>query len=342
MSTYKPYAGRPAGKENPFGSPSPGNVFASGGAPRANPFEKPAYNVSKPKAGPAGAKSDSTPSALLSDLGTEPGQDLLDKAGGEEACFLRLFQWLPTRIAELERDERKAAADATSLVLSSLTRQHSLNDAVQRRVSRAYFGLQQTKDLLTAHCLQEADRAFQQLETRGFSMFGESFGRLGPEGATVEMAKAEELSWDLPPASVVAAVAAARKRSSPKIDGKWFSSCFGGGGGEVQTEKETVNLKCPFMMKRIRDPARSTKCTPHLGATDLIASIVVARQQGKPPPCPHCEGKLHESDLVIDPLLAKILKAVPQNVTAIELSKDGKWKAVEFETGDDDDDSGSD
>eukprot|EP01062_Namystynia_karyoxenos_P002542 TRINITY_DN10890_c0_g1_i1.p1 TRINITY_DN10890_c0_g1~~TRINITY_DN10890_c0_g1_i1.p1 ORF type:complete len:353 (+),score=79.18 TRINITY_DN10890_c0_g1_i1:86-1144(+) len=334
-----PFGGRGRGGANPFAKPGAGAAAsdAAGANPFQKEFRKPVY---KPAAASAGErKVDSSPSDLLRELG-DGGPEVVRALGGEEACFQRVAYWLPTRFNELAPDERRAAVSAAIIVLSSLGSEDAGNDGTQRRVSRIYFGLQQTKDALPAHILQQADAAFAQCQSRGFSMMGAPFDRLGAKSDVGEVIAADKLSWDDPPPSIVAAADAVRKRSSRKVDPKWFKRCFDSDDG-MHTDKETLPLRCPFMMRRMRDPVRSTHCKPHLGCTDLIACLVVSRQQGRSPTCPYCDAKLAEADLVVDPLAAMILKVAPANCTAVSVEATGQWKAIDFDTGDDDD-SGSD
>ncbi|KAF7318682.1 hypothetical protein HMN09_00379900 [Mycena chlorophos] len=85
-----------------------------------------------------------------------------------------------------------------------------------------------------------------------------------------------------------------------------------------------LSLKCPLSFARMSLPTRSSKCT-HSQCFDA-ASWYSMMEQTTTWMCPICETKLDWRDLVIDGLVAEILRLTPPNVDHVLLDADGTWR----------------
>ncbi|MCO5555509.1 hypothetical protein L7F22_009054 [Adiantum nelumboides] len=115
--------------------------------------------------------------------------------------------------------------------------------------------------------------------------------------------------------------------------------CIGGGNGpvdngndsdsdlEVISECVFVNLRCPMSGSRMKVAGRFKPCV-HMGCFDLH-TFVELNQRTRKWQCPICLTNYSLDELIIDPFLTRIVKAMKgygEDIVEVEMKPDGHWR----------------
>ncbi|KAH7276482.1 hypothetical protein KP509_39G008900 [Ceratopteris richardii] len=115
--------------------------------------------------------------------------------------------------------------------------------------------------------------------------------------------------------------------------------CISGGNGEVNNGDDSdsdlevisecvfVNLRCPMSGSRMRIAGRFKPCI-HMGCFDLH-TFVELNQRTRKWQCPICLTNYSLEELIIDPFLTGVLKAMKnygEDVVEVEMKPDGSWR----------------
>jgi len=96
---------------------------------------------------------------------------------------------------------------------------------------------------------------------------------------------------------------------------------------ELGTGDEVVPLKDPLSLCRIQMPAKGKKCV-HKACFDLVGFLEFGKSS-KTYNCPRCDKPTPFNDLLVDPLMQRILKEVGENVEKVLVKEDGSFTIVE-------------
>eukprot|EP01059_Diplonema_ambulator_P014892 TRINITY_DN25925_c0_g1_i2.p1 TRINITY_DN25925_c0_g1~~TRINITY_DN25925_c0_g1_i2.p1 ORF type:complete len:425 (+),score=107.18 TRINITY_DN25925_c0_g1_i2:89-1363(+) len=101
--------------------------------------------------------------------------------------------------------------------------------------------------------------------------------------------------------------------------------CVGLIQGEGEALEVSITLKCPLTQVRIAVPARGSQCAhPECFNLESFVSLSSALHAWS---CPICDAPLPPSELLVDPLLLKIINTT--EAINVWVSQDGTWKIPE-------------
>lgn len=115
--------------------------------------------------------------------------------------------------------------------------------------------------------------------------------------------------------------------------------CIGGGNDRVDNGNDSdsdlevisecvfVNLRCPMSGSRMKMAGRFRSCV-HMGCFDLH-TFVELNQRTRKWQCPICLTNYSLDDLIIDPFLTRIVKAMRsygEDIVEVEMKPDGHWR----------------
>lgn len=115
--------------------------------------------------------------------------------------------------------------------------------------------------------------------------------------------------------------------------------CLGGGNSQVDNGNDSdsdlevisecvfVNLRCPMSGSRMKVAGRFKRCV-HMGCFDLH-TFVELNQRTRKWQCPICLTNYALDDLIIDPFLTRIVKAMNsygEDIVEVEMKPDGDWR----------------
>ncbi|KAI5083375.1 hypothetical protein GOP47_0003118 [Adiantum capillus-veneris] len=131
-----------------------------------------------------------------------------------------------------------------------------------------------------------------------------------------------------------------------EVDGESFDTalarvrrCIGGGNGQIDNGNDSdsdlevisecvfVNLRCPMSGSRMKMAGRFKHCV-HMGCFDLH-TFVELNQRTRKWQCPICLTNYSLDELIIDPFLTRIVKAMKsygEDVVEVEMKPDGHWR----------------
>ncbi|CAI0414704.1 unnamed protein product [Linum tenue] len=87
-----------------------------------------------------------------------------------------------------------------------------------------------------------------------------------------------------------------------------------------------ISLNCPISFSRIKTPIKGSSCK-HLQCFDF-GNYVEINSKRPSWRCPHCNQNVSYADIRVDQNIFKVLKEVGENITHVNISADGSWKAV--------------
>ncbi|CAN1178286.1 E4 SUMO-protein ligase PIAL2 [Linum perenne] len=87
-----------------------------------------------------------------------------------------------------------------------------------------------------------------------------------------------------------------------------------------------ISLNCPISFSRIKIPVKGNLCK-HLQCFDF-GNYVEINSKRPSWRCPHCNQNVSYADICVDQNIVKVLKEVGENITHVNISADGSWKAV--------------
>jgi hypothetical protein len=94
-------------------------------------------------------------------------------------------------------------------------------------------------------------------------------------------------------------------------------------GDDIATCSVKVSLQCPLSMMRIQVPCRPVTCS-HIQCFDTMMFLQMNERKATWV-CPVCDKDAHFDVLSLDGYFSEVLKAVPSDVTDINLFEDGNW-----------------
>ncbi|KAL9644137.1 hypothetical protein ABK040_005602 [Willaertia magna] len=98
---------------------------------------------------------------------------------------------------------------------------------------------------------------------------------------------------------------------------------------EIIESDEVVPLRDPLELTRITVPAKGKHCV-HRSCFELQTFLVFGHNS-KGWNCPRCDKPIYFKDLVVDPLMTRVLKEVPEEVEKILLKGDGTYTIINDE-----------